>query len=484
MTDDSVIYSNGIDAEQGTYGVSMSLDELYQLIVEERQAWPSDESSFIAVQSQGRERKTLGVPPSISPDNLSAAGWGVIWPPDPLTSHERELKTVMEALIKHRGQQLLGSGPRQFSYRSDWTYADFLWAEGREVEPGIMCPGIVPYYLCIVASPERVPWEFQQYLDGEYAVGRIWFDDISDAASYVNHLITDEQDDEMVAEPEALFFGTRHKDDSPTQSSADRLVEPLHKSITSAPHHTWRTSLLLGDTPTRGAYKAALLQRLRTGSGVSEQRTPSLLFTASHGLDHRPGAADQAVKQGALVCQDWRRGLVPQRDEYLAGWDIDDQVQLTGAMAFCFACYSAGTPKLQDWVQSTLLRKPAQLADVPFVAQLPQKLLAHGFLGFLGHVSRVWDFSFLGAHRAGGAHQISAIQETLIQLLAGKRVGHATDYLNERWARLTVQLDQLMSAKKEVTKEQVVTIWQARNDCRGYVLLGDPAAKLRTTYAV
>ena len=481
MADDPVIYGNGITAEQGTYSVSMSLDELYQLIVEERQARSSDESAFIAVQSEGRERKTLGVPPSVCPDNLSAAGWGVIWPPDPLTSQERELKAVVEALIDHRGQQLRGSTPRQFSYHSGWTYADFLWAEGREVEPGTMCPEIIPYYLCIVASPERIPWEFQQYLDGEYAVGRIWFDDISDAAAHVRRLIADEQNDRMVAEPEALFFGTRHKGDPPTQSSAGGLVEPLHRLVSSAPHPTWRTSLLLGDTPTYGAYKATLLQRLRVGSAASGQRAPSLLFTAGHGLDHRPGAADQAATQGALICQDWQRGLVPQRDEYLAGEDIDDRIQLTAAMAFCFACYSAGTPKLQDWVRPTLLRKPAKIADVPFVAQLPQKLLAYGFLGFLGHASKAWDFSFLGAQRTSGAHQIRAMRETLIQLLAGTRAGHATDYLNERWARLTVHLDQLTSAKK-ATKEQVVTTWQARNDCRGYVLLGDPAAKLRTTY--
>jgi hypothetical protein len=481
---DSTIYGNGITVDRGTYSVRIGLDDLYELIMEEGQAPPSDESAFITRQSEGRQRRTLGVPPSVSPDNLAAAGWGVIWPPEPLTAQERELKGVVEELIDHRGQQLQGSIPQRFSYRNGSTYADFLWEEGREVEPGTMCPEIVPYYLCIAASPERIPWDFQQYLDGEYAVGRLWFDDISDAAAYVRRLIADEQNDRTVAEPEALFFGTRHKDDPPTQHSADGLVEPLHSWAANDPHHTWQTSLLLGDKLGHGAYKGALLQRLRTGFTVDGQRTPTLLFTASHGLDHQWRIDEQAATQGALICQDWQRGLAPQHDEYLAGEDIDDQVEVAGAMAFCFACYSAGTPMFEDWVRPTAARQPTQIASVPFVAQLPQKLLARGFLGFLGHVSRVWDFSFLGAQRSGGAHQVGAIRETLAQLLVGKRAGHATDYLNERWVRLTVRLDQLMSAGTQATREEIVTTWQARNDCRGYVLLGDPAARLRTKFAI
>jgi hypothetical protein len=140
------------------------------------------------------------------------------------------------------------------------------------------------------------------------------------------------------------------------------------------------------------------------------------------------------------------------------------------------ACYSAGTPLLEDWVRPTLLRKPARLTDRPFVARLPQKMLARGALGFVGHVSRAWDYSFLGVE--GSDAELATFQALASELLNGRRVGHATDYVNTRWARLTVLLDAWLGAGAR-TKQQIVALWQARNDGRGYVVLGDPAARVR-----
>jgi hypothetical protein len=68
-------------------------------------------------------------------------------------------------------------------------------------------------------------------------------------------------------------------------------------------------------------------------------------------------------------------------------------------------------------------------------------------------------------------------KETMTELLRGKRIGHATDSLNSHWARLTVLLDS--SIQNKASKQQVVDAWKSRNDFRSYVLLGDPAARLR-----
>ena len=69
-------------------------------------------------------------------------------------------------------------------------------------------------------------------------------------------------------------------------------------------------------------------------------------------------------------------------------------------------------------------------------------------------------------------------------ILAGTPAGHATEFFNRRYLNLhhhmTRQngwLDQYLD-EKPVEKE-LVGVWTARNDARGYVLFGDPAIRLR-----
>lgn len=65
-------------------------------------------------------------------------------------------------------------------------------------------------------------------------------------------------------------------------------------------------------------------------------------------------------------------------------------------ISVCMACYGAGTPQKPDWLQPAVLGGLKDLTDRPFVAQLPQKMLAAGLLAFIGHVSQVWTYSFMG----------------------------------------------------------------------------------------
>jgi len=481
MAEEKTVYSNGILAESGDYGLILDVGELYELIRAERGAVNDKERAFLDVQTAGRQAKTLGPPPSIVPDDLVEARWGILWPPEPLSAAEQAHKDALDDLIAYRRQQMGGQAPHQFYYQPGWSYDDFLWEEGRQVEPGTMQPDIVPYYLCIVGPPERIPWEFQQYLDGEYAVGRLWFDDPADCARYVKHLLAYEKTNKPLPNTrEALFVGTQHPDDPPTQTSATRLVRPLYDWLPKAPGLKFRASLLLGAQSGSEATKTHLLQRLK-GRNLADEplAPPSLLFTAGHGMEHEPPLSSaQYATQGALVFQEWpHRYATLKPDHYLAGDEVGQDMQLTGMAAFCFACFSAGTPLEEDWVYPTFLKKPARIAPAPFVARLPQKLLAHGLVAFIGHVSKAWDFSFLGTKRA--SEQVGTFRETIGELLRGRPIGHATDYLNERWTHLTVLLDRQVANPKKYSKEQTIATWEARNDCRGYAILGDPAARLR-----
>lgn len=475
-----MIQGNGVIAETGNYSVDFDVDTLYSSIEREYENLSQRQQDLKIIQKARTQKETLGPPPSYNVDDLRSVGWGVIWPQEQLPQTHRQ---AVEELIEHRRQQMSGVVLHQFYYQNGWDYDHFLWEEGRQVETGTMQPDIVPYYLCIAASPQQISWEFQQYLDSEYAVGRLWFDDPEDCLKYVRALIEYERADALTAiAREVLFVGTQNKNDQATQNSATKLVKPLYYWLTQTQQgqqHDFRSSLLLGSQTGGGAYKITLLDRLRKQSTEGQpQAGPALIFTASHGLEHATPKNIQYQNQGALIMQEWPGVFsLPKPEHFITAAEVSDQMALAGTIAFCFACFSAGTPLREDWVRPTFWTKPKQIALRPFVARLPQKMLAHGMVSFIGHVSRAWQSSFMGVQ--SNSNQIGAFTETMHGLLSGWRVGHAIDYMNSRWVHLSNRLDRWIESGRK-NKSEIVSLWLARNDCRGYVVLGDPAVRMRT----
>lgn len=481
MPDAEMIHGSGINALTGEYGFSMDQDTLYNMILAERSAPDPDEQFFVTAQTEGQTAKTLGLPAFIDPMDLGDSRWGIVWPPQPLTQQEEQHRTALQALIAHRQTKHMGGlKPREFFYQAGWTYDQFLWEVGPEVAPGNVQPAKVPYYLLIVGSPERIPWEFQYYLDGEYAVGRLWFDDPADCAEYVQRLIEYELEPGALPNSrQALLAGPIYQNDAATASSSTHLIQPLYDFLVERkPKLNFDPLLLLGKQTGGGAFKSKV-QQLMPASPTS--KSPALLFTASHGVefDKPANAAEEAQQrafQGAPLFQEWAGpGAVPGPAHYLSGDQVKTDLGAAGAACFCFACFSAGTPQKQDWVPEGFLVKPREIAARPFVARLPQKLLADGALGFVGHVSKTWEYSILGVGLA--SQQIVPFKDTTFRLLRGDRLGHATDSLNTQWAQLTVLLD--LKVTEKAPKPEVINTWKARNDFRGYILLGDPAARIR-----
>ncbi len=402
----------------------------------------------------------------VNPNNLAEAGWGVIFAAkDPQADAVREALGELLDLRRQQAQGLYKEYTDADGYRPRESKNAFLERHG--VGPGAVRPESMPYYLLIVGSPEAIPYRFQNQLDVQHAVGRIHFDTLDEYRRYAHSVVQAETGDRL--DPVAAFFGVRNEGDRATEFSADKLVAPLSDKL-RAEWPDWKINTWLGDDATK-----ARLGRLLGGA-----EAPALLFTASHGVGFPNGHERQHTDQGALLCQDWPGpGSGELRPAYyFAGRDVPDEVDLLGRMAFFFACYGAGTPKEDDFT-SKALKTRAQIAPRAFLSYLPRRLLSHGMQAVVGHVERAWGYSFMW----GGADaQWSTFESAFRALMDGATVGYAMEYFNERYAELAADLTRMMEdlhfSPSPQKQREITGQWTAHNDARGYIVIGDPAARL------
>ena len=129
-----------------------------------------------------------------------------------------------------------------------------------------------------------------------------------------------------------------------------------------------------------------------------------------------------------------------------------------------------------------LNKQPRKIAHKPFFSQLPQKMLSHpegGALAELAHMERAWAYSFQSQR---GSPQIQGFREVIGRLLRGERIGQATDMFNIRWAALSTDLANLhadLLHGSDVPMTTLGKLWVARDDARNFMILGDPAVRLR-----
>jgi hypothetical protein len=269
-----------------------------------------------------------------------------------------------------------------------------------------------------------------------------------------------------------VFFGTSNPDDQATRLSADHLIKPLPGLIgPDVPGWTIETDV------DEAATKQNLLGLL------GGDRTPSVLFTATHGAVLPVNDPLQARRHGALICQDWpgrvawRKPLID--DFYVTGDDIAAGSNVKGMIAFFLACYSAGTPQLDDFAHKAGVRRP--IAPHDLISALPRRLLGMpggGALAVVGHIERAWTYSFQWG-RAGD--QLDIYHSVLTQIMAGTPIGAALDVLNQFYASISSMLNNVLEEinfGKTPDPIELAGLWTANNDARNFVILGDPAVRL------
>ena len=413
----------------------------------------------------------------VDPKDLAQTGWGVVF----AHGADPAVRAALAELLDHR-RAVAGARYREYvddlAYRPEESKRDFLARHG--AGPGPVDPEKVPYYLLLVGDPEAIPYSFQYQLDVQYGVGRIHFDTVEDYRAYARSVVATETGSGR--RPASVsFFAVQNADDRATGLSATELVAPLAERVPAGPGGSgWEVHTDTGEAATK--------QRL--GQLLGGDATPALLFTASHGVGFANGHADQFRRQGALLCQDWpgpakhRGPLEPAH--YFSADDVADDADLSGLVAFHFACFGAGTPRFDEFAAQSGVaagngaQRP-QLAPAAFVSALPKRLLGHpagGALAVIGHVERAWGYSFLWP---GAGRQTAVYESCLARLLSGHPVGSAFEYFNQRYAELSSDLSVVLEDVrygKVPDHMELGAMWTENNDARGFAVVGDPAVRL------
>jgi hypothetical protein len=469
--DMDLVYVNGINFDTGTYAVPpRTITDLARDVRRNLGLGP-------ITDLRGDMPGAFELRFDVDYNNLENTGWGIVFHEDT----PQNIRAALASLAAARKGQAK-TQYKELDYKKGEQTGD--WYRRNGIERGDVDPALVPYYLLLAGPPSLIPFEFQYLLGIDFAVGRLDFDTPAEYEHYARSILAYESGSSAPNAKEIVYWGTRHPGDPATELSASSLVAPLangigdaagevRQPVTAALKVRYGQKLFLGEDAT----KASLLSTLHG------DRPPACLFTASHGLEVDFGRPNQMTDQGALVCQDFRFSGSLRPEHYLAAADVKDDANVNGLVAMIFACYGAGTPDIDQFPK---FGRPPRLPPQPFIAALPRRLLTHpngAALAAVGHIDRAFSFSIRPSPAEGP--QILHFHRSLAGILEGNRVGHVlTQYFGHHFADLSAILlsgsSQSVPPSMRLSDRALVSRWLERNDAQNYVMLGDPAVRIRT----
>jgi hypothetical protein len=471
---------NGINADGSSYSDELGTPittEMIAKVARGQKLGPEDVRDLKQRKALDQQKTDhFGVQEGADPTKLDESGWGVVFPNNLPPKSVEALKEALKPLLDHRKKQAAAQQEiyyREFigeehGYKQGETKNDFLKRFGKG--PGPADPEKVPYYLMLVGSPETIPFMVQYQLDVQYAVGRIYFEKLEDYYQYATSVVAAETKG-ISRGKRAAYFGVANPDDRATQMSAESLIKPLSQNMKTK-YKDWSLNLVDPASSTKS----------NLANYMGGKDTPALLFTASHGMNFKLNDPRLMRHTGAILCQDWPgpKARVPiTEDFYFSADDLAADADVFGMMAFIFACYGGGIPKMDNFYRQAFGEQKA-IAPHAFLSQLPMKLLSHpkgGALAVFAHIERAWGSSIMWD---GSVRDVETFDSTIDALLNGKPAGNATEYFNERYAEISSDLTAEMDSTTPDNQDDVklAGMWTSNNDARNYALLGDPAARM------
>ena len=458
----------GVQAETGQYLPPLKESDLDHI----------EKASQIAeIRAANANASHLAAIAEVQPDDLSLAGWGVIFASNTPAAQKQAIKDALKPLLDLRKSE---AGDLFKVFDNETGYVPGLaaekWLTSRGSALNVVDPTQgVPYYLLIVGSAADIPFEFQYDLDTYFAVGRIAFESPQEYAQYAQNLVNFEKS--AGQQKTIAIFNTRNDGDRATALLHDQMAMKLalggeNLKPLGAPQG-YRLTTRLADAASKSEFLNIL-------NGKTDAGIPAILFTGSHGVSFSSADPQQRLKQGAILTQDWAGpGSSISPDTYLTADEVPATASLNGLLHFFFACYSAGCPKFDTYAYGAN-NQPVQIAKDTLVARLPQKMLLQGAQAVIGHIDRAWAYSF---QTNTGQAMVQSFRDPLIRLLQGRRVGDALDVFDQRWSVLSAGLLTLTQNRDAMPSSVPASVlanrWVARDDARNYVVIGDPAARLK-----
>jgi hypothetical protein len=428
-----------------------------------------------------------------SGDDLSAQRWGLIVPLGPLgdrlldcvspliEQRARQQDIPKEQIIVLRvpsGSDLSSEAARAWRDECYETIAD--WDR--------------PTYLLILGDLHEVPESIHRiFIDR--LVGRLAFSlpggepDFAAYRKYAEKVLRWESTPSPHKKARARLLVV-NDGTAATNTAMDVLVNPLFALAARAGQRFPLSDI----NPTDAAWlteRQQLLAQATTG-------VPTVLFSVSHGYGGprrgwpRENSDQQRAEQGALC-------FAASKDR-LYGRDLSAMPSfLPGGIWVLLACHGAGTPRVshyRHWLErlaacgefagsaESVLRALPTDRERPFIAALPQAALAHpeGPLACIGHLDLAWTYSFQDLDTGQERSRPDAFFGVLRTLARRGRVGLAyaqlLQALQQTHVHLTDLYDTAEASQRPIHPAQLGHLWMLRQDLAGFVLLGDPAARL------
>jgi hypothetical protein len=470
----------------------------------------ADEAAIIAAPSDKRQAvraaqaarvgavQTFGTDSNVDdPEMLNQAGWAVLFASDADPEIKKQLQPLLDLRAKQVATGGFPGGPQLYKefagtigsgkvppdlggvgLNADGTpqeAADWAADHGVALDYPVVVKK-VPYYLLIVGSPERIPFKFQMEFKQQWVVGRLYFDDIEDYGRYAASVVAYETAPYTPIVKNAAGWITSNPGDVPTMVLSQAICGDFQATDGNADYPLGTRQGWSFDLSSNGAATKARLGEILQGKCAHGR--PAIVFTGSHGAEFTPpiAAADadaQKKTQGALITQEYVPAS-PAKDGAVymfTAEDIPEQNALPGTMIFMFACFSVGCPQFDSYYTNGA-GTPLEIAPAPLVSKLAQAMLAKGALAVIGHVDRAFKYGFADPN---GATQAQAFRTPIENLMKGQRVGMAADCFSSICSSIAAGLQKSPPAGQNA----LVRVNIACDDARNYVVLGDPAVKLR-----